>query len=581
MQLDEFNFYQQQEWLSKYKKFYPESYLNSTILNKYQTENKFIGIKELIAQPVFLHLIATMNIDIANVVNQTEVYTRLFDHLVNRPWAPQIELVSNIQPKILRAALGEIAHEIFFSEKGYIPKSNFEQLKKVKLLEEKLDSNLEIWRNVMIVFYMNEVNVNKELNKSDKAEYEYALEFLHKSLSEYLCSEHIWSSIKEKFNSPSPESSEKDLNAIYDIFRSKIITKEICTYLIQLIENDKEFDKSLIVNRLTISCIEMFKSSFLPKAYTKLPINTICANFYGFMTVMSCLDNEKKFINETVSSELCRLIRLLSIDNSSFLDLSRSRLSNSNLFNANLSDSNLSGIDLNQANLSNINLNSANLTEANLYKANLEGAYMNGSTLLSANLIEANLTKSNLIGTNLTVANLHKANLKGADMYGAILYGSHLELANLSFAKLIGANLKESFLVFADLDFTDLSSANLSFANLESASMYGANLYNAKLINTYLYKSILYGASLKLADLTDAFLEDADLSATNLEGANLERAYLKGANLKYSNLKKSENLTIEQLKLADSLYQCIGIPEEIEEELRITDPELFKDPSLK
>jgi hypothetical protein len=105
-------------------------------------------------------------------------------------------------------------------------------------------------------------------------------------------------------------------------------------------------------------------------------------------------------------------------------------------------------------------------------------------------------------------------------------------------AYLYKANLQEANLVTANLQGTNLYKANLQGATLSGANLQGANLYKANLL----------GAHLEWANLKEVHLHGADLRAADLDGANLQGATLSGASL-----QGARQLTVEQLRQADSL----------------------------
>jgi uncharacterized protein YjbI with pentapeptide repeats len=206
-------------------------------------------------------------------------------------------------------------------------------------------------------------------------------------------------------------------------------------------------------------------------------------------------------------------------------------------------DADLSGANLNDLNLSGANLIGANLTNAEFYFTNLSHADLTG----------ANLNGSTLFDSHLKEATLREADLTGADMNLAYFWESNLDDANLT-----GANLKNA--TFIGCSFIN---ANLTDADLTDADLVGANFVEAELV----------GATLGFADLSQAHLVDANLTLADLSQANLSQADLTGANL-----ADVSGLTIDQLSQVSSLFNCKGMPIELEKELREQKPYLFLKP---
>ena len=125
------------------------------------------------------------------------------------------------------------------------------------------------------------------------------------------------------------------------------------------------------------------------------------------------------------------------------------------------------------------------------------------------------------IQPNLSWADLGEANLKGADLSGTYLGGTNLSKANLS-----GANLRMTYLRKANLKGADLSGSALRRADIRGA------------------------------DLRFAIMKGTRLRAANLNEADLTDAYMEGANFEAADLRGAENLSIEQLSKALTLYEA-------------------------
>jgi uncharacterized protein YjbI with pentapeptide repeats len=177
-----------------------------------------------------------------------------------------------------------------------------------------------------------------------------------------------------------------------------------------------------------------------------------------------------------------------------------------------------------------INLNNSYLSSF-LSRADLRGADLRG-----ADFRKARLGGADLQGANLRGADLREADLQGTDIRGADLQGVYFQGANLG-----GANLRGAYLRGAYLERTYLRETNLGGANQQGA---------------YLREANLGGANLRGADLRGADLERADLGEANLGGADLRRANFREADLGGANLRGTENLTLEQLSAAKTLYKA-------------------------
>lgn len=112
----------------------------------------------------------------------------------------------------------------------------------------------------------------------------------------------------------------------------------------------------------------------------------------------------------------------------------------------------------------------------------------------------------------------------------------------------------------------------LPYAYLENSDLRGANLFSAKLEGAFL-------GNAKLQDicLHDAYLEDAYLNCSNLRWADFRNADLRNASFPGVDFTNAQNLTVEQLLSAKTLYMA-KLPAGMEEEIRQRKPELFDNP---
>ncbi|AKB22311.1 pentapeptide repeat-containing protein [Methanosarcina sp. WH1] len=284
--------------------------------------------------------------------------------------------------------------------------------------------------------------------------------------------------------------------------------------------------------------------------------------------------------NESKKSEFPKA-RKISLDIQAVLTVIGKRLhsfNNGESTRLNLGMTHLEGANLQEAHLEGADLSWAHLEVADLQEAHLEGAFLSWAHLevaylKEAHLEEASLTKAHLEGAYLIGAHLEGAYLKEAHLEGADLQEAHLEGADLSWAHLEGAYLREAHLEGADFNIAHLEGAELKDAHFKGAKLIGVHLEGASLIKAHLEGAYLIEAHLEGAYLIGAHLEGAYLSGTHLEGADLQEAHLEkadlheafliGASLIGAHLKGANNLSINQLLKAKTLYEA-----EFDEDLR-------------
>lgn len=486
IRLEEFSKDQQKDWLEKYRqeRFHPESSLN---LEKLEEYHKHTSVKELLGQAILLHMIASLEEDASGKPNRAAIYDSLFTQLVDRTWSDQgqISLLKDIglDKKMLRYALQDIAHAIFMSGKGYLRRADLEKLPKVKTIQDKLKQNnrgLDLWRTVMIAAYLDEKKKLRE-DQDEQDQAAYGIEFLHKSLYEYLCAEKIWRDIRNGFLSITPDGDwsisdgKAALGQISQVFSPQPMTQEVHDYLVEIIENhSNEADKINLADRMgtfLLYCMERHFLYSFDSNTEKEPMMRAIINFRGYWTILSNLNQRRNFLlnpdHANYFAELC-INRFFE----------KTIIAGFNISFQNLSGAILHKIDLWAANLSEANLSNAVLSEANLGKANLTRANLNGADLSGADLRRALLLRTDLIGTNLNDAVLTRATLIKAKLVMS-------KLKNTIFR---GSSLSEAILAKTDIRQANFEQANLSQADLNSALFNEGVLLNSRCL--YLTKGI-------------------------------------------------------------------------------------------
>jgi uncharacterized protein YjbI with pentapeptide repeats len=232
------------------------------------------------------------------------------------------------------------------------------------------------------------------------------------------------------------------------------------------------------------------------------------------------------------------------------------KLRNSDLRHAAAEGAFLAKADLRGARLQRADLRRADLRKADIRGANLKQAALTGAILHSAKLSgedtclqQAILSDAQLEGADLVEVDLRNANLRGANLRGV-----NLEDADLAEAEVSGADLEEAKLGGAELQKAFLVETNLRAAHLDGAKLQEAFLTSANLQDALLGGAKLQGAQLKEANLVGAQLNMARLEGADLGSANLQNVHLGNANLEGANLLGAENLAVEQICKAKTLY---------------------------
>ena len=259
LQIEEFDLNRQIDWLSGYQVFHPETTMNIEKLTNYNTDITFKSIKELITQPILLHMIVTLNQEVTIDMDRAMIYNNIFDSLIDRKWAKegQIEILRGINKEDLRNFLRDIAFAIFVSGYEYIHKSKLIKLSETQEFIDKLenkDSVQDVLKNIMVAFYFQETKKNiDDADTNDKSD--YAIEFLHKSLQEYLVAEKIWEELLlftdkvERKNTFVIDDAEQALRHLIQIFQENSLTDEIKESLKQVMQQKEISQRQILSER--------------------------------------------------------------------------------------------------------------------------------------------------------------------------------------------------------------------------------------------------------------------------------------------------------------------------------------------
>ena len=359
VELKELNLIQQSAWLKKYKITYPNIKLSNEIIKKIHKDGKK-HILELINQPILLHMIANMNIDSIDELNKSSLYGEFFEILIKRKWEKDEHTLSQFKDmdqdeyrKLLKNMLKELAFNIFNSKFEYIQKCEFEKLESVKELQlllsdknnnESLKTNL---KGIMVSFYFKEVKKDEDDYVNDEKNEHYAIEFLHKSLMEYMVASYIYDYVIDYFLETKKSSGKylidngtDALKELWYLFHQKIISGEITNNLIEIIKENDQNIKDKLAKRFDEFLPYLIEKEFLYESNigNNKPIQKAKNTFYGFWQIICTLDNknhmpeDKDLKQKLVSEFISKYINDFDLSN---MDLSETVIHNINLHNFN------------------------------------------------------------------------------------------------------------------------------------------------------------------------------------------------------------------------------------------------------
>ncbi len=519
-----FNQSQQEQWLQNYKRYKFTPLTHKHIADYHQNrDDSYTHILELLGQPLLLHIIATLKEAVLSGIekNKAAIYDKLFEELIARNYDSgtiSIYQDNGVDKAKLRKIIQELAFAIFQSGQDFIHKDKVLSIELIAQILRKLHSDQDVealFKGLMVSFYLNE-SLHTKTDKLGNTTNDFAIEFLHKSLQEYMTAEKVWRTIRSGLTATTTideethyrlEKPEEILALCSELFAQRFFTKEIGSNIEEIIANDPDNDKkALVFQRLKDFFPTVLKRGFFSKNdnSTVSPIHQSLNGFVGYSTLLGALANGENFIDEKIKDLFAEYLRIWGA--------SLPVLSNCHCFN--LTGQDLSNTYLSGANLSNFRLSRSNLSDTDLYRAllnhaDMSKAIMNRTYLLQATMMMADLNGANLSDADLSSTESASANLSKADLSRARLSGAYLSNGDLSYA-----NLTHAYLTSAYLTSVDLSNANLTCTDFSRAMLFGANLSHTNLTL----------ARLEDADLTDADLTDADLRNTEFIKVILQKA---------------------------------------------------------
>jgi len=161
------------------------------------------------------------------------------------------------------------------------------------------------------------------------------------------------------------------------------------------------------------------------------------------------------------------------------------------------------------------------------------------------------------------VKRLIKLKVQNLDLSQCFLEQVHFINFKLLKANFYNANLGQSH--FKNLE---LRESIFSYCNFEKAAIH----------NTDFSMSEMKWVNFTKADLSDSDFSFANLTNGQFIDTDMDNVKLNETNLSFARFYNVKNITYDQLRMANSLYKCEGIPAEIEKQLLKTHQWLYEEP---
>lgn len=423
LQLKELSISQQQHFVNKFNGVHTDAWLTESKLLAYHQSDDYTYICELISQPLLLYVIASMQQFKETHLNKAKVYSQLFDELLERRYSNsgQLENLKGISKEDLRELIQEIAFAVFQTGNEYINKTDLLKIESVKKYLSKLQNpNIQdTIKGIMISFYFQESK--KQVVENEDISINFAIEFLHKSLQEYMTAEKILRTIKDAFLDKNQRKGnyiidtwEEALEILYLIFSKQPLNNEIIGFINEIFENNELItldEREIISERFALFLPQFIKRDFIHNFDCKIDVYGIEKSrntFYGFWTIIS---NSKNWILD---------------------DVIKQRLSfyiNSNLHHSGLvlTNQDLSYMSFQRGILSNFILNKAKLNNCDFTFSNLRNCQLAGANLSFSNLRHSNLSHADFSNAIITSVNLKNANIEGAKFDNVIIHNTDIQ----------------------------------------------------------------------------------------------------------------------------------------------------------
>lgn len=328
VRLAELSIEQQKKWLENYKEGGGGTWVTNKHIERYYNEKeRFLHLSELMEQPILLNMITQLETEPEEDADRSKLYDKLFDLLIFRAWDEGKTLKMHedlaVTPELLRKLIQETAFAVYQSGREYIHKRKLinsvsPRIRNFFEIAESSSEKNTYLQKLMMSFYLQET-----LNR-DKDSNDFAIEFVHKSLMEFMTAEHIWNTLLEKLTAKDTISREylissagNCLMTIESLFAKQKISVQILEFLRNLIERSSEKGRNFLFERLRHYFEGMMGWDF---GYYREHTSSIrqCINtFYGFWTVISSLgkDTNKLFRNSnSLLEEVIYFIKIGELD---------------------------------------------------------------------------------------------------------------------------------------------------------------------------------------------------------------------------------------------------------------------------
>jgi uncharacterized protein YjbI with pentapeptide repeats len=535
--IDTFDENQQIEWVEKYQKAYPKKELQLSVdkirvihTKPLYQKQPLIHFQELFEQPVLLHLFVLSGLEVDIKTQRTQIYSQLFDKLSRRTWEKKslraLKKVNSFQLKEIAKA---IAFQMYKNKQTFLKKEALDEIQEVQEFYTTInisgvEQKKELYRYLFIAFYWQ---------KKNKAE-DQVLEFLHKSLQEYLIAEKIWDEFK-KIADDSCTSSSHALEKIWSFTALQMIPKEIQEVLVEIIENDPG-DYNFLVEKMKAYFPDLLKKQFMQECLPVEPIRGGVHAFYLYFFVLNTVHfkvyskteiNEPVYLNLDQSdwffSDLFNIAQLYySREN---WNLSCCSVNHYMQLTYGLSYSKIEAAKLRKISFNDIKFRETSFNQSILEEVRMTKTYLELCTFQQTQFNRLDVTEIGFYRNNCTHTNIRRSNFRS---------GSNISLSLFTSAEVI------------DSHFNDVT---ISLTSFEGAIFYenGINSWQQHYERTSSFSACNFqGCSFEKANLTRVSFRESKINGNFFEGANITQTDFSKVVFKRGAIPNDFSLVLQQ-----------------------------------
>ncbi len=429
------------EWVNKYKRFHNDSWLSTSKIKEYN--NKKGGshkeyIRELIEQPLLLHILASLKNEISPQSNRTKLYDQLFTELIQRRYsnAGQIEVLKDINQEDLRELIQEIAFAIYQTGNGYISRKDLIQLEPVQKYLSKLPNSdfKESIKGIMVSFYFKE---STKVDEDISGDSNFIIEFLHKSLQEYMVAEKLVNTILWAFRNKDLKGNYildnkfQVLKLLNELFSNRPLSWEIETYIEDILETQNFELREDVADRIALFLEFICEKDFLcifDSNNSKNPLEKALNCFNSTWLFLTNLSPKRNFlISSSIKDKISNYIHISA---NTFIASSYQKISFQDLSNIDL----ISVWGLGENDIISVNFRKSRLLRSSFIDSNILNCNFNNITGYSLEFADCDIKNCSFIGADCTDWNL--ANVVFENVNFSNSYIDRWIMDNVSFKKM-------------------------------------------------------------------------------------------------------------------------------------------------